>query len=188
MASKKQRVEAVERHLLRDIQKLTSRQFVYEDLWCGMVPFDGKLSEMQTGPPVPFAELTWREQADVLREFIGWGTYPARDWNDEYTIRDNFAAGKQRDQWLEGTSLRESFRLLAEGKTPPPPKQCPEISEQELRAALGMVGADTSGPKAKDSNVPDRESAEAKAFQDILRTDQPRETESNTQERGGRET
>ena len=72
MAKQMQSVEAVERRLLRDIQTLTSRQFVYEDLWCGMVPFDGKLTELQTGPPVPFAELSWREQADVLREFIHW--------------------------------------------------------------------------------------------------------------------
>ena len=187
MAKKRQGVEAVERQLLREIKQLTSRLFVYEDGWCGMVPFDGNLSEMQTGPPVPFAELTWREQADVLREFIGWGSYPARDWNDEYTIRDNLAAGKRSEQWLEGTSLRESFRLLAEGKAPPPPKECSEISEQNLRAALGIAGADTSGPKAKDSNEPERASAGAKALQDILRNDQPREAEIKTQERGGRE-
>lgn len=31
MAKKNQGVEAVERQLVRDIQKLTSRQFVYED-------------------------------------------------------------------------------------------------------------------------------------------------------------
>src|SRR5437899_3845846 len=166
MAKKQQRVEAVERQLLREIQKLTSRQFVYEDGWCGMVPFDGKLTELQTGPPIPFAELTWREQADVLRSFIHWDRYPERDWNDEYTIRDNIAAGKQPEQWLEGTSLRESFRLLADGKTPPPAKQCPEISEQDIRDDLGMVGANTSGRKAKDGNVPERSSAEAKAFQD----------------------
>jgi hypothetical protein len=60
MAKEKQRVEAVERQLLREIQKLTGRQFVYEDGWCGMVPFDGKLTELQTGPPLQFAELTWR--------------------------------------------------------------------------------------------------------------------------------
>jgi hypothetical protein len=153
MASKKQRVEAVERHLLRDIQKLASRQFVYEDLWCGMVPFDGKLTELQTGPPVPFAELSWREQADVLREFIHWDRYPERAWNDEYTIRDNIAAGKRSDQWLEGTSLRESFRLLAEGKTPPPPKQCPEITQQDLASLLDGLATDgaNQSPAKSDS-------------------------------------
>jgi hypothetical protein len=187
VAKNKQNVEAVEKQLLREIEKLTNRQFVYEDGWSGMVPFSGSLGEMQTGPPVPFAELTWREQADVLRVFIHWGSYPARDWNDEYTIRENIAGGKQREQWLEGTSLRESFRLLAEGKTPPPPKECPEISQQDLRAALGIVGADMSGPAAKDSNAPERASAGEKAFQDILRNDRPAESEAKTQERGGRE-
>jgi hypothetical protein len=142
MEKKTQPVVAAEGQLLRDIQKLTSRQFVYEDGWCGMVPFDGELTELQTGPPVPFAELTWREQADVLREFIHWGRYPERDWNDEYTIRDNIAGGKRPEQWLDCTSLRQTFQLLADGKTPPPPKQCPDISEQELRDALGMAGVD----------------------------------------------
>ena len=94
MPKKKQRVEAVERELLQDIKELTSRQFVYEDLWCGMVPFDGQLSELQTGPPVPFGELSWREQADVLRSFIQWDRYPERAWDDEYTIQKNIAAGK----------------------------------------------------------------------------------------------
>jgi len=149
MAKKKQRVEVVARELLGDIEKLTSRQFVYEDGWCGMVPFDGELTEMQTGPPVPFAELTWREQADVLRSFIDWDRYPERDWNDEYTIRDNIAGGKKPEQWLEGTLLREFFRLLDDGKTPPPPKQCPEITQQDLVNALAMAGAD--GPSAKQT-------------------------------------
>lgn len=153
MGKKRQRVEAVERQLLRDIQKLTSRQFVYEDGWCGMVPFDGELTELQTGPPVPFAELTWREQADVLREFIHWDRYPERAWNDEYTIRDNIAAGNRPKQWLEGTSLRESFRLLADGKTPPPPKQCPEITQQDLANALAKAGADQSPAKADKGKI-----------------------------------
>jgi hypothetical protein len=187
MAKQKQAVEATEVQLLGEIKKLTGRQFVYEDGWCGMVPFDGKLGEMQTGPPVAFAELTWREQADVLREFIHWDSYPERDWNDEYRIRDNIAAGKRHEQWLEGTSLRESFRHLAAGETPPPPKECPEISEQDLRAALGIAEPDTSGPNAKDSNAPEPASAGAKAFQDILRNDQPRETETKTKDRGGNE-
>lgn len=182
--AKKKFVEAIERELLGEIKKLTSRQFVYEDGWCGMVPFDGKLSEMQTGPPVPFAELTWREQADVLREFIGWGGYPERAWDDEYVIRENIAAGKQPGQWLEGTSLRESLRLIADGNTPPPPKQCPEISEQDLRAALGIAGPHALGLDTKDSNVPDRAAAGANALQDILRNDQTRETKAETQECG----
>jgi hypothetical protein len=156
MASKKDRVEAVERHLLRDIQKLTSRQFVYEDLWCGMVPFDGELSELQTGPPAAFAELSWREQADVLREFIHWDRYPERAWNDGYTIRDNIAAGKRPEQWLDGTSLRESFRLLADGKTPPPPEQCPEITQQDLATLLDGLAtdrADQSPAKPDDGKI-----------------------------------
>lgn len=142
MAKKKNdRVKAGERQLLSDIQKLTSREFVYEDLWCGMVPFDGKLSELQTGPPVPFAELSWREQADVLRSFVSWGRYPERDWNDEYKISENIAAGKQPEQWLEGTLLRQSFAHLAEGKTPPPAKECPEITPEEMERLLGPLEA-----------------------------------------------
>src|ERR1043166_8916867 len=163
-----------EEDLLRDIKELTSREFVYEDLWCGMVPFDGELTELQTGPPVPFAELTWREQADILREFIHWGQYPKRDWNDEYKISDNIAVGKQSEQWLEGTALSESFQLLAEGKTPPPAKECPEITQEDLAKVFDSLG--------KEGNVPEGPSAGAKAFQDILGSDQPTETETKTQE------
>jgi hypothetical protein len=160
MAKKKQRVEAVEGQLLRDIQQLTSRQFVNEDGWCGLVPFDGKLTELQTGPPVPFAELTWREQTDVLREFIHWDRYPERAWNDEYTIRENIAAGKRPEQWLDDTSLHQTFQLLADGKTPPAPKQYPEISEQELadlRDALGKAGVDRppAAPEEKKLSLRD---------------------------------
>jgi hypothetical protein len=156
MAKKEQRVEAGERQLLREIQKLTSRQFVYEDGWCGMVPFHRKLTELQTGPPVPFAELTWREQADVLRSFIHWERYPEAAWNDEYRIRENIAAGKRPEQWLEGTSLRESFRLLAEGKAPPPPQQYPEITPQDLaqvRDALAKAEADQSPAKTEEGKL-----------------------------------
>jgi hypothetical protein len=153
MAKRKQSVDSVERQLLRDIQKLTSRQFVYEDGWCGMVPFGGKLTELQTGPPVPFAELTWREQADVMREFIHWDRYPERAWNDEYRISENIAAGKPLEQWLEGTSLHQSFRLLAEGKTPPPPMQMPEITQQDLANALAEVSADRSPAKADEGKI-----------------------------------
>ena len=156
MAKKKQTVEAVERQLVRDLQKLTGRQFVYEDGWCGMVPFDGKLTELQTGPPVPFAELTWREQADVLRSFIPWDRYPERAWDVEYRIRDNFAAGKQPEQWLDGTSLRQSFRLLADGKTPPPPQRSPEITQQDLariREVLTMAEAERSAENAPEGNI-----------------------------------
>jgi hypothetical protein len=153
MAKNKRRVEAVERQLLRDIQELTSREFVYEDLWCGMVPFHGELTELQTGPPIPFAELTWREQADVLREFIHWDRYPERAWDDEYTIRDNVSAGKGPEQWLEGTFLRQSFLLLADGKTPPPAKQCPEITEQDLADVLAMAKADQSPAKPDEGKI-----------------------------------
>jgi hypothetical protein len=177
-------VESAEKQLLDDIKKLVGQKFVYEDGWCGMVPFDGQLNEMQTGPPVLFAALTWREQADVLREFIHWDNYPARDWHDEYLIKDNIAAGKPSEQWLEGTSLHESFRLLAKGKTPPPPKECPQISEQELRAALAEAAAHASGPQATEGHVTERASA-AQAFQDIFRNDQPREAETKTQEWSG---
>src|SRR6516164_1857481 len=99
MAKRKQSVEAAERQLLRDIRELTSRRFVYEDGWCGMVPFDGKLTEMQTGPPERFANLHWRDQADILREFIHWDRYPERAWDDEYRIRENIEAGKPPEQW-----------------------------------------------------------------------------------------
>lgn len=119
MAKKHQQVET-EGQLLRDIQELTSLQFVYEDGWCGMVPFHRKLTEIQHGPPVPFAELDWREQADVLRSFIHWDRYPERAWNAEYTIRKNIAAGKPPEEWLEGTALPESSRQPAEGKATPP--------------------------------------------------------------------
>jgi hypothetical protein len=152
MAKEKQG-DAGERQLLGELKKLTSRQFVYEDGWCGMVPFHRKLSELQTGPPVAFVELTWREQADVLRSFIHWERYPEAAWNDEYRIRHNIAAGKQPDQWLEGTSLRESFRLLAEGKTPPPPKQCPEITQHDLASVFAMVESDQSLAKTEDNKV-----------------------------------
>jgi hypothetical protein len=153
MAKKTQSVEAVERQLLRDIQKLTSRQFVYEDGWCGMVPFDGKLTEMQTGPPVPFADLGWSEQADVLREFIHWDRYPERAWDDEYRIRENIADGKPPEQWLENTSLGQSFRLLEDGITPPPAKQCPEITWDDVKDALAKTGADQSPAKADDGKI-----------------------------------
>lgn len=183
MAKEKQSVKTIEGELLRDLLELTSRQFVYEDGWCGMVPFDGELTELQSGPPVPFAELTWREQADVLRSFIPWSRYPEATWDDEYTIRQNIAAGKRPEQWLEGTKLGESFRLLDEGKTPSPPKEFPGISEQDIREALGMGGADTYGAKAEVTNVQEQGLALAKAFQDILRNDQQKK-EGKTEERG----
>jgi hypothetical protein len=185
MNAKQRFVESVERELLREIKNLAGQTFVYEDCWGGMVPFDGELSEMQTGPLVAFTELTWREQADVLREFIQWNNYPARNWDDEYVIKDNIAAGKPSEQWLEGTSLHESFRLLAEGKTPPPPKECPDLSEQDLWAALAKTVPHTSGPQAKDSHVPERASAGTTAFQDIFREDQPTEAKIQTREWSG---
>ena len=176
MAKQKQRVEAVERQLLRDIQELTSRQFVYEDGWGGMVPFDGELTELQTGPPVPFAELTWREQADVLRSFIPWGSYPERAWDDEYRIRENIAASKQPKHWLEGTSLHQSFRLLAEGKTPPLPQQYPEITQQDLAQlsdALAKAEAEQSSARTGDDKL---------SLQDLRRGSQEQEKRGNARE------
>jgi hypothetical protein len=81
--------------LLRDLRELTGRQSVYEDLWCGMVPADDTLGELQTGPPVAFADLGWRDQADVLREFIHWGRYRRNDpaWDDPYTVARNISDG-----------------------------------------------------------------------------------------------
>jgi hypothetical protein len=117
---------------IHDIKELTSRQFVYEDMWCGMVPFDGQLSELQTGPPERFADLHWRDRADILRSFIHWDRYPERAWNDEYTISDNIEAGKPPEAWLEGTSLRQSFQHLAEGKTPPPVQLEPDLKWEDL--------------------------------------------------------
>jgi hypothetical protein len=142
--------------LLRDIKELASRQYVYEDLRCGMVPFDGELTESQTGPLVPFTELTLREQADVLREFIHWDRYPDWGCNDEFAIAENIAAGKRPEQWLEGTSLREIFRLLADAKTPPPPKQRPTKAQQDLsslRDALEAVEAEWSPAKTDEGKV-----------------------------------
>jgi hypothetical protein len=180
MANKKQRIEARERRLLRDIKELASRQYVYEDHRCSMVPFDGKLTEGQTGPPVPFAELTWREQAEVLREFIHWDRYP--DWgeNDEYAIAENIAAGKRPEQWLEGTSLREIFRLLADGKTPPPPKQRPTKAQKDLaglRDALEAVEAEWSPAKTDEGKV---------SLQELRNGSQEREKRGEPQ-RGNRE-
>lgn len=89
--------------LLRDLRELTSRRFVYEDGWCGLVPADDTLSELQTGPPVAFADLHWRDQADVLRGFIPWDRYGGLGlaWDVEYTVSRNITAGKPPDQWLE---------------------------------------------------------------------------------------
>ncbi len=183
MAKQKQHAEASERQLVRDIQELTGRQFVYEDLWCGMVPFDGGLTELQTGPPVSFADLTWREQADILREFIPWGQYPDKSWDDLYRIRDNIASGKEPEQWLEGTSLHQSFRLLADGKTPPPPKQSPEITKQDLvslRDALAGATEERSPGKAQAGklSLQDlKELSQAQAKQGEDQKGKPREIE-----------
>lgn|SRR5579871_987096 len=123
--------EAAERQLLRDIQELTGRQFVYEDMWCGMVPFDGTLTELQTGPPVAFAELTWREQADVLREFIHWDHYSERARDDEYCIRENIEAGKPSEACLEGTSLGPSVsRNQPKGRPHERQPTCPQDTRQ----------------------------------------------------------
>ncbi|HEY7328608.1 MAG TPA: DUF4313 domain-containing protein [Gemmataceae bacterium] len=100
-------IDPIVSDLLRDLRALTGRRFVYEDLWCGMVPFDGELTELQTGPPVPFAELTWRERADVLREFIPWDHYAKQglDSRDQEAMRNNVMDGKPSQKWLEDTSF-----------------------------------------------------------------------------------
>ena len=132
MAKNKQTVEAAERPLLREIQELTGRQFVYEARNGGFVPTGAALSEAQTGPPAPFAELHPRDQIDVLDQFIRWEQYPEPAWDDDYKIRENIAAGKPPEAWLEGTSLRQSFQHLAEGKTPPPVQREPEIRQEDV--------------------------------------------------------
>src|SRR6516165_11008213 len=53
-------------------QKLTGLQFVDDSRWGGFVPAGDALSEQQTGPPVPFADLHWQHKANVLRDFISW--------------------------------------------------------------------------------------------------------------------
>ncbi len=100
-------IDPIVSDLLRDLRALTSRQYVYEDLWCGMVPFDGELTELQTGPPVPFAELNWREKADVLREFISWEYYGQQglDSRDQEAIRNNVMDDRPPQKWLLGTSF-----------------------------------------------------------------------------------
>jgi hypothetical protein len=107
-------IDPIVHELLREIRELTSRQFVYEDYWCGMVPFDGELTELQTGPPVPFAELGRRDKADVL-EFISWDHYQEKglDWLDQNAIESNVIEGKPPQKWLEGTSFLDPA-LLAE--------------------------------------------------------------------------
>ena len=145
MAKKKQSVASAEQQLLRELKELTSRQFVYEDGWHGMVPYSGTLGEWQTGPPERFADLHWRDQVDILREFIHWTHYPEHAWDDEYKIRDNIAAGKPPEVWLEGTSLRQSFQHLAQGKTPPPvQREPPEIRQEDVAELL--FGQDHPSP------------------------------------------
>jgi hypothetical protein len=102
--------------LLRDIQELTGRHFVYEDGWCGFVPAGEVLTELQTGPPERFADLHWRDQADVLREFISWDHYAQRGlgWRDRDAIRTNVLDGKPPDRRLEGTSFAPTAPALAE--------------------------------------------------------------------------
>ncbi len=116
-----------------------------------MVPFSGKLSELQTGPPVAFADLHWRDQADILREFIPWHRYPERAWNDEYTIQKNIEAGKPPDSWLEGTSLRQSFQHLAQGK-PPPVQREPELRWEDLPKSLFGQGDQPPAPSPEKGN------------------------------------
>ena len=118
MAKKKQRVEAVEGRLLDELKKLTSREFVYEDGWCGMVPFNGKLGEMQTGPPVPFGELSWRQQ---VREWYTTEEFARAVNKADFTIREycrlsRLRAEKRQSgrgkhaQWVLAHSELERYR------------------------------------------------------------------------------
>jgi hypothetical protein len=157
MHNKNHKIQPSEQQLLRELHELTSRQYVYEDLWCGMVPFDGNLTELQTGPPVAFADLTWREQADVLRSFIAWDHYPERAWDDDYTIRENIQAGLPLDAWLKGTSLSQSFQHLADGKTPPPVQREPDLTWEGLPQLLFSP----DNPQAANADSPDQTPAPA---------------------------
>ena len=100
-------IDPIVHEVLRDLRDLTSRQFVYEDLWCGMVPFDGKLTELQTGPPVPFGELGRRDKTDVIDSFIHWNRFQEKglDWRDQRAIENNVIEGKPSQKWLEGASF-----------------------------------------------------------------------------------
>jgi hypothetical protein len=114
---------AVAQELIGDIEKLTSRQFVYDSRFGGLVPAGDALSERQTGPPTPFGELHWQLKANVLRDFVKWDHYDEHGlhWRDHATIEYNVACGKPADRWLEGTSFIEPSQQLAEGKPRPAP-------------------------------------------------------------------
>jgi hypothetical protein len=53
-------------------------------------------TEYQIGPPLKFAELGYRDGADVLREFIYWKRYEDKglDWFDQNAIFDNVLGGQ----------------------------------------------------------------------------------------------
>ena len=107
------------RELLRDIEELTTRQFVYDSRWGEFVPASPALHERQTGPPAPFAALTWREKSDVLRQFIRWDHYAQQglDWRDAHAIENNISLDKPRHRWLEGTLVSEGFRTPEDRET-----------------------------------------------------------------------
>jgi hypothetical protein len=99
------------------------------------------VGEWQIGPPAAFADLGFREKADVLREFISWGHYGEQglDWRDQDAILTNVAEGKPPDRWLEGTAFleasrqggavktpQEAFRELLSDKSPPAPAKEPD--------------------------------------------------------------
>jgi hypothetical protein len=104
-------------------------------------------------PAYPIRRAYFARAGRCSARFIQWDRYPERAWDDEYTIRDNVGAGKGPEQWLEGTFLRQSFLLLADGKTPPPAKQCPEITEQDLADVLAMARADQSPAKPDEGKI-----------------------------------
>jgi hypothetical protein len=137
--------EAAE-ELLRDIEKLTSRQFVYEDGWCGMVPAGDALTELQTGPPERFADLHWRDQADILRSFIDWDRYSEQglDWRDRDAIQRNVRDGQPPERWLEGTSFLETSEQFGQ------PKPQPSSLADQFQDMLGGPAGSARQNPAKD--------------------------------------
>jgi hypothetical protein len=142
--------KAVANELVRDIQKLISRQFVYDTRWGGFVPVGDALSERQTGPAGPFADIHWQDKANVLRDFIDWDHYEQHGigWQDHATIEYNVVCGKPAERWLDGTSLVEPNQqmVVAEAEV----KSVAEQFEQILNQPAGWPA------KESDCKEPER--------------------------------